>query len=274
MAEWRADYHMHTTVSDGHCSMKRMCERAIELGLEEIALTDHFEIYTPGFDAAAHGCHVFDEKRLDHYFSEYQSCKRLFEGKIRLKRGIELGQPQVDSEYSQKIMSSYEFDYVIGSVHKLNNIDLAFADYPNIDLERITKQNLEMLFEMTDQYDFDCIGHIDLIKRYAAVKGVTVHLRDYPEQLGSILSRAIERGKGLEINTSGMRQAAREALPSLQILKYYRKLGGEILTVGSDAHIDIDLGKGIQEAKQLALEAGFRYLALYTNRKPEFYPIS
>ena len=83
-----------------------------------------------------------------------------------------------------------------------------------------------------------------------------------------ILRRLAERGKALEINTSGIRQSPKEALPSVKILEMFKEAGGRYLTVGSDAHLSKDVGADFDTARQMALEAGFRHIALYEQRKP------
>ena len=119
-----------------------------------------------------------------------------------------------------------------------------------------------------DTCDFDSLGHVDLVKRYAANHGIRVDLAEYQDQLMPILRRLAERGKALEINTSGIRQSPKEALPSVKILKMFKEAGGRYLTVGSDAHLSKDVGADFDTARQMALEAGFRHIALYEQRKP------
>lgn len=273
-----ADYHIHSRLSpDGHCSMIDLCETAVKLGLTEVAMTDHFEFYTPDVDQSKGGKPVFfypfNQEYLDRYFSLLQQCREALGDRLRILSGIEIGQPYVNPDYAREIMAHNSWDFVIGSVHKLDNIDLGQMDYPEIDLNQLAERNLSLLYRMADQEDFDVLGHVDLIKRYAARRGVTVHLRDYPDQLMSIFRRLAERGKGIEINTSGIRQEAGEALPSLEILKLYRQAGGEIVTVGSDAHVLEHLGKDFDIVADMLRQAGFSYLTRYRSRVPEFYPL-
>lgn len=186
-----------------------------------------------------------------------------------LKAGVELGQGQLDREWEKTIIDLFPFDFIIGSVHKMDNVDMgkmAFAD--EAQTKRIIQQNLEYLWELVDTCDFDSLGHVDLVKRYAANHGIKVDLAEYPDQLMPILRRLAERGKALEINTSGIRQSPKEALPSVQILKMFKEAGGRYLTVGSDAHLAKDVGADFDTARQMALEAGFRHIALYEQRKP------
>ncbi len=271
MSGVRADYHMHTHYSpDGHCSPRQMCLAALEKGLTEIAVTDHFEFFTDGLFSDG----KYQTETLAACYQELDACAEEFSGKLAVRKGVEIGQPQTDPDRAAEVLAALPYDYVIGSVHKLKDIDLGLVDYPDEVIPGRVRENLAMLYELADQYDYDCLGHLDIIKRYAAVHGKKIDLMDWQEELERILRRAIERGKGIELNTSGLRQAAHEALPSLKVLKLYRSLGGEILTVGSDAHFERDVAAGFETACEMALEAGFRYLAVYQNRKPTFYPIA
>ncbi len=142
---------------------------------------------------------------------------------------------------------------------------MAFAS--EAETEHIIQQNLEYLWELVDTCDFDSLGHVDLVKRYAANHGIRVDLAEYQDQLMPILRRLAERGKALEINTSDP-PVPKEALPSVKILKMFKEAGGRYLTVGSDAHLSKDVGADFDTARQMALEAGFRHIALYEQRKP------
>lgn len=266
-----ADYHMHSISPDARLPMEKMCLAALARGLTEIAVTDHFEFYEP--DYTSKEVLLFHGDYLKDYFEQYAYCTQKFAGKLIIRSGLESGQSMTNPSYAAEVLGSNHFDYVIGSVHKLFNVDLCFKRYSEKTNEGIARKNLEMLYDLADTADFDCVGHIDLIKRYAFRQGECVSLMKYEHELTAVLKRVIERGKGLEINTSGLRQGLGETLPGLDILKLYRSLGGEILVVGSDAHNDNDVGADFEAAHALALEAGFTKLALYQDRKCSFYSI-
>ncbi len=265
-----ADYHMHTTFSpDGHNTPREMCLAALEKGLTEIAVTDHFEFFHKAVNADAR----YSKEIIGAGQKALDACRKEFSGRLTIRNGVEIGQPQVDPSRAAELLSALPFDYVIGSIHKLDDVDMGQMDYPDEGISGRVHQNLSMMVELADRYDFDCLGHVDLIKRYAAIRGKKIDLMDYRELLEPIFKRVIERGKGIEINTSGLRQPAKETLPSLEIVKFYRSLGGEILTVGSDAHCTKDVAADLDAAREVAKEAGFRYLASFEKRKPSFYAI-
>lgn len=96
---------------------------------------------------------------------------------------------------------------------------------------------------------------------------------DYADDLTAVLKRVIERGKGIELNTSGIRQDVGEMLPGLSVLELYKSLGGEMITVGSDAHNPHDVAADLEAGYQLLKQAGFSSVCSFENRKPIFHLI-
>lgn len=256
------DYHMHSNISpDGSSSMKYMCTSAIDKGLKEIAITDHYEFY---IDGAAE--YRFNKTYLDNYFRTINECKEMFGDKLIIKKAIELGQQHLQLEKSTRMLQLYKFDFVLASVHKIKKLDLSQINYNYRILDIYCKRYLEHLYELVDKGDFDCLAHFDLIKRYAAIKNVKADLSKYKIELSQIFRRLIERNKGIEINTSGFRQGLDEPLPSLEILKMYKSMGGNIITVGSDSHNPIDIGRDFEKAYDMLKMAGFDGIYTFENR--------
>ncbi|HHY25341.1 MAG TPA: histidinol-phosphatase HisJ family protein [Desulfitobacterium dehalogenans] len=261
------DYHMHSlNSSDAHDEITALCKKAIPRGLQEIAITDHFE--------PSSGNEQYLQYNGKKYFSEISEARQRFEGKIKIKSGVELGQPHRFPKHSLKLIEEYPYDYVLGSAHRLpNNVDFGEVHYTPENLAAYCENYLIELKTLAQWDHYDCLGHLDLVKRYAANYQLRANLMDYQEQLAEILKIVIQKGKGIEVNTSGLRQAAGECLPGLDIIRLYKELGGEIATVGSDAHWAEDVGKGIPEGMELIRRAGFSYVTVYTNRKPTMIKI-
>ncbi|AFM00057.1 histidinol phosphate phosphatase HisJ family [Desulfitobacterium dehalogenans ATCC 51507] len=261
------DYHMHSlNSSDAHDEITTLCDKAIARGLQEIAITDHFE--------PSSGNEQYLQYNGKKYFSEISEARQRFEGKIKIKSGVELGQPHRFSKHSLKLIEEYPYDYVLGSAHRLpNNVDFGEVHYTPENLATYCAIYLLELKTLAQWDHYDCLGHLDLVKRYAANYQLRANLMDYQEQLAEILKIVIQKGKGIEVNTSGLRQSSKECLPGLDIIRLYKELGGEIITVGSDAHWAEDVGKGIPEGMELIRRAGFNYVTVYTNRKPTMIKI-
>jgi histidinol-phosphatase (PHP family) len=262
------DYHMHSSNStDGKNSVIEMCQKAAEIGLNEIAITDHFE--------PVEGNEEYKQYNPEYYIFDVMKARAVYKNKLKIKTGVELGQPHMYPEYSTRLIESYPYDYVLASAHKIpGDIDVGEIDYKNADVRYYCKQYLRQLKKLAQWNRFDCIGHLDLPKRYAAIHGIVISLMEYREDLEEIFKILIQNGKGIEINTSGLRQHSKSCLPSLDIVKLYRYMGGEVITVGSDAHSAADVGKGIEEGIEIAREAGFEYITVFNNRKPEWKRIA
>lgn len=262
-----ADYHIHSRLSpDARDYMEDLCKMAIQKGLREIVFSDHFEFYTPD-----HHGYPFNQEYLNRYFAMLDACRQTFEQQIIIKSAIEIGQPHCNLDYAHEILSNNKFDYRIGSVHKMGNVDLGEYDYPNIDVDQLCQTNIQRLYELSASDLYDCLGHIDLIKRYAYRNQVPFDMDEYLDELTPVLKNVIQKGKGIEINTSGLRQEVGRAMPSLAILKLYRQLGGEVITVGSDAHIVKDVAAGFSEAVELLETAGFSAYATFQNGVPTLH---
>lgn len=263
------DYHIHSFHStDGHDSIFEICKRAIKIGLKEIVITDHFEPTPTNIDYTPY-------KPYD-YWLDVALANEYYKKDLRVKIGVELGQPHLFMASSEALTKSLPYDYVIGSAHKFpTGMDCSEINYMDYSIEDICELYLNQLKELAKTADFDCIGHLDLIKRYCTeTYGQRITLAVQRELLSEVFKILIARGKGIEINTSGLRQFPKETMPGVDVLKIYRDLGGEILTLGSDAHFAKDVGKGIKVAVENAKQAGFRYLTLFNSRNPEWININ
>lgn len=259
---------MHSVNSrDGKNTITDMCAKAISAGIDEIAITDHFEPMS--------GSRNCPEYKPERYFLDILKARYIFGREVKIKSAVELGQPHIYPEYSQRLIDTYPYDYVLSSVHKMKD-DTDFGDiaYTAENVSNYCVKYLKELKLLAQWNQFDCIGHLDLVKRYASQYNIKADFMNHKDMLEEILKIVIQNGKGIEVNTSGLRQSAKECVPALSIISLYRELGGEIITVGSDAHIATDVGKGILDAIEIIELAGFNYLTVYTNRKPSMIRIS
>jgi histidinol-phosphatase (PHP family) len=262
------DYHIHSSHStDGNDTVFEICKAAIKRGLREIVVTDHFE---PTINNRSYPIY----KPYD-YWLDVALANEYYKKELKVKIGVELGQPHLFLDTSGALTKQIPYDYVIGSAHKFpSGLDCSEINYLDYNIEDICNIYLLELKELAETADFDCIGHFDLIKRYCTnIYNKRITLSVQLELLTEVFKILIAKGKGIEINTSGFRQTPKETMPGVDVLRIYRELGGEILTLGSDAHYAKDVGAGIQTAIENAKEAGFKYLTLFDSRKPEWVSI-
>ncbi|MDE7122620.1 MAG: histidinol-phosphatase HisJ family protein [Oscillospiraceae bacterium] len=273
------DCHTHTNFSpDSDADPFRMYNRAKEIGLKVWAITDHVELcryYSQDFYQT--------EPRNEEDFFDYASIfedsvfrnqrwQSLFVNHAKQYKdmifcnGIELGEPNADFQLAEKLYQDQRLDFVIASLHELpDRLDFYFLDYQQENIRELLEQYFAILLEITKHNCYDVLGHLTYPVRYLAEAGIEISMQDYRDCIAEILKSVISHGKGIELNTSGYRQAYGKPFPDEELLRLYRDLGGKILTFGSDAHCPEDLGKGIPEGMALAKACGFEYAAYYLN---------
>lgn len=255
------DYHTHSKYSmDSQAKPEDVCRAAVQKGLQEIAVTDHFDP-----TAADEDCRKNYD--ADAVQAEIMRMKEQWQGKLKVLYGLELGQAHKYQPAAERILTR-PFDYVIGSMHNIEgDIDLALVRYSGFNYDVFEQYYRELLALSREAY-YDCLGHIDYPKRYAAVQKFPYTERRYMDYIRQILKNVIEGGRGIELNTSGLRQQVGTTMPSKSILKLYRDLGGEIITTGSDAHVPHAVGQNMADAQELLRTLGFRYITTFEARKP------
>lgn len=254
------DYHIHSVnSSDSETRLAAACEAAIVRGMGEIAFTDHADF---GPDDVPDYFHPVE------YLAAIERCRARYEDRLTIRAGVEMSEPHIFVQQLEDVLAAGEFDFVIGSAHYAVGMQ---AGWKPAFFEQPLRQGYEAYFQqvvrLAEEGDFDVLGHIDLIKRDAFKFGQPY---DGPEPYADLIRTAlraiVERGKGIEINTSPLRLGLSEPCPSLEILRWYRELGGEILTFGSDAHTADDIGAGFDVAIEMARTAGFTRVARFENR--------
>lgn len=239
--------------------MEEVCLKAIEKNIKEICFTEHFSL-NPA--APTYG-HI----NFDKYLHEIRDCREKFAEQLVIKAGIEICEPHLLKEKYQETLNPLELDFILGSVHNINNQKL--RKYLEInDKDAVYRGYFTELYEMVCVADIDVLAHLDLMKRYASAQFGNYYFPHFKEILAAILKKAIDRNIGIEINTSGMRGKLNESLPSMDVLDLYKDLGGEILTIGSDSHFVDSVGSHMSEAVELARQCGFNYIFKYEKRTP------
>ncbi len=262
-----ADYHVHSCFSsDSTASMEEMAEKAIALGMSKICFTDHMDYDFP----EKYGLpFVFNP---DDYFKKLDEISDKYRSRIKILKGIELGlQPYLAPRYRQ-LLDQYDFDFAIGSSHLVDGMD---PYYPEYWINKSTEEGIETYFRsITDNVkafsEYQVYGHLDYIVRYAPDKNHSYTYEKYAGIIDEMLKTIIDHGKGIEINTSGYKYGLKFAHPRTDVLKRYKELGGEIITIGSDGHSPEHLGYDFPIAEQVLLSLGFRYYVTFEGKKPIF----
>lgn len=256
------DYHVHSTCSaDAQSPMAEVCAAAVERGLTEIAFTEHLDMQP---DDPGYGFHDYGR-----YLAELQAARSRFGERLTIRCAIEVSW-QVEFERELRAyLAPLQFDFMIGSVHSVGKEFMWLREfYERHAPDECYRLYFEEMVRAARSGLFDSLGHLDVPKRYHRnVYPRPFRYADYRDGVDAVLRAAVESGTGIEINTSGLRQGLDETLPTLDVLRRYRELGGEILTVGSDSHRAEHVGSHVQDAYELARAAGFRAIATFARRR-------
>ncbi len=254
------DMHVHSTFSfDGQSSIQQECHAAYKNGLQGICFTEHFSM--DELDVSYNILNYTD------YYKKVCNQQKNYANKLWIGCGLEIGEPHLE-KYKvalKRAIQNIQLDFIIGSIHNIYSKKLRlFMNKKNKD--EIYQAYFQEILHMVEISDIDVIGHLDLAKRYVFAEHGNYDFFRYRETIKKILQCAIMRGIGIELNTSGWRNAVNETYPSAKILSLYKELGGKYITLGSDAHDNKNIGHDFIRAKNVLQMIGFKETYRYCNR--------
>ena len=279
------DCHTHTQFSvDSEANIDLCVQRAAELGLAAYAITDHCECN--GWYEKEHYpeetwylCESFGYAAdFENSVSAVTALKEKYGDRLNLICGVELGQILHDTEAAKIVNADSRVDFIIGSVHQvMGEQDFYFIDYEKMTMDEIydlLERYFREAYEVSKTDLFDVFGHITYCLRYMKQRnGINADISRYDDIIAETFRNLAQNGKGIEINTSGIRQGFGDCFPNLKYAKMFRDMGGEIVTIGSDSHTVEDIAANSADGIALAKAAGFRRLAYFRKRKPYFIDI-
>lgn len=261
------DYHVHTSYSaDCAVPMARMALAAQSAGIKEICFTEHIDIEAPGETSF-----VVD---LDAYRAGFLEVQRAFPD-LTLRFGIEAGLDLSTIEKMTDMLEDQPLDYVVGSQHLVFGLD----PYHNTIWERYTQHEIYNEYmrtgiECAAACDFyDVLGHLGYIGKFCPFEDKLMRYSDHSDAIDTLLKTLIDKGKGLEVNTNGLLMTT-STMPETPVIARYYELGGEIITIGSDAHREDIVGLAVQKTLEMLRQIGFCYVCAFDRRKPRFIPIA
>lgn len=259
------DSHVHTENSvDGQDSLEKICKTALERGVMGFAVTDHYE------------CERVQELGCDQIEETFRALPRFqeeYKGRLRITKGIELGQPQEALDAADSILARHpDLDVVVGSFHNgAPALDVSQVDFNDHDVRvsDVLAYYFKGCYDLAVWGKFDVMAHFGYPERYIWGRyRIPVDFTPYEDLILATLQRLVQDGKALEINTAGYRQGLGKTIPVLRIIRQYRELGGELVTLGSDAHRAEDIAADFEVAMDILTGVGYRYFAFYRERQP------
>jgi histidinol-phosphatase (PHP family) len=268
MKSFFPDSHTHTHQSkDSDATMGQYCERAISLGVDYLAFTDHIDL--DPLDVS-YGYYDFDRARR-----EFEAARAEFRGRIELAFGAEVSCQRSLIEDARKSIEGRPYDLVIGSIHILDGMggDISSREgtpeiFQRYGPRKIMEKYLDELEFSVDCGLFDVMGHIGIPRRHGMKYLKDFDMSPFEEQTERIARKMAQSGVALEVNASGLWQGPGETYPAMDFVKRFMKCGGTRITVGSDAHGLANVGRCVPEALEALRKTGVTKITVFRNRRP------
>jgi histidinol-phosphatase (PHP family) len=245
--------------------MESYVKKALSAGLKEICFLDHLTLGEPGNRLS------MTPDEVPFYFQAVSQIKYRYREAISVKAGLEIDYNPEHISLFNAIAESFSFDVIGASLHFPAGVDVVSRKagwsngYNETDL--VYGLYLEHLDKMIDNDYFDVVCHLDLVKKFGRRPS-----GNFEKDLDYIVAKIAKKKIAVEVNTSGYDYPAKEAFPSLYILKKCRKAGVGI-TIGSDAHAPESIGRHYDKALLLIRSAGYGHVCVFTERKRSEVPI-
>lgn len=255
-----ADFHTHTGFSsDSDQPMEGALQALMNKGIKTVCFTEHMDMDYPG------GEFILDTAA---YRARVEELREKYRGRIEILFGVELGLMDYLAPRLNDYVAQWDFDFIIGSSHLVDGVDPYYPEYftEHGDYNGILRYFESILANISAFGEFDVYGHLDYVVRYSSAK--SYRPADYTELLDEILKKLIGMGKGIELNTAGLKYGLGWAHPHPELLRRYRELGGEIITIGSDGHKAEHYAWDFDRAGDILRNAGFDHYTVFRNRKP------
>ncbi len=256
------DLHLHSEYSwDAQQKIPAIVKKAKEKGIFYAGITDHVDF----IGKAPKGADNFDYKGRKE---EIIRLRKEFPG---LLMGAEIGEPHIYRGEYGEFLKEKNFDYLVGAVHFRGNETPVYDRYfySRSSMDDAYREYFAEVRKLVEYGKFDILAHLDLVHRRGANFNKDYSYEKFSAEIKPILKTMVEKNIGLEINTSGLRRDAKDTLPSMDAVKAYVEAGGDIITVGSDAHKISDTFLGIEKAYGSLDAAGVEEITVFKNRKPE-----
>lgn len=269
-----ADIHLHSVYSfDGESTVDDICLSAIEKKLSFIAITDHME--APEIKLGDRSVYGNMVRQITKSVEDATAAGEKYRDKIKVLRGMELGEPMHNPKMTEKALDIADFDFVLASVHNLRDEeDFYYLDYSAVDIDELLKRYFNELLETAENADFDSLAHLTYPLRYVVKRtGKRPDMDRYSDIIDNIFRALVQREKALEINTSGLFDDIKTTLPGIDLIKRFKELGGKYVTLGSDSHNRENVGRGIEKGIEQAKICGFEHFTIYEKRQPKMIEI-
>lgn len=258
------DYHLHTAHSaDCQTPLTTMARAAKAVGLDEICFTEHYDI-----DPYDIGYAFYDDAAYEKSLAQARAATGL-----TIRKGIEFDYQTRYAERLQQRIDAIPVDFRIGSVHCVfaRMVRAAIVDrgFPLMAVYREYFAEIRALIRTGLP---SVLGHLDYVGKTCFDLIGDNQPADYLAQMMEICRLLVRYDVGLEVNSRYM-DRGQPVVPPVAVLETYRRLGGRIVTLGSDAHTREAVGAGLDVGCRMLRQAGFTEYCSFEKLTPSFHPL-
>jgi histidinol-phosphatase (PHP family) len=280
------DYHIHL-IDDSFLDrcpynlkqIEKYLREAQAKGIEEICFTDHCNRFMEFKEYMSELIKPGEENPSTAWISEqfYEPLERYAEAIYQaqqkgwpVKMGLEIDYLPRGHELIPTILRPYPFDYLLGSIHYIDNWGYDVSKdigWPEKDVEKVYYRYFALVHEAIGSKLFDGLAHLDLIKKFGHQPKRSL------EQVYQATAELLSQNRiCLEINSAGLRRGEKELYPSFEMLCMANKYKVAV-TFGSDAHYPKDVAAGFHLSVESCLKAGYQSITRFSRRQPENLPL-
>ena len=245
----KINMHIHSEYSwDSKMTIQNISSNLAKRKIRYGAITDHVEFDRESIDD------VIEKLKIRNYNIDEENKKR--EGKLTILKAVEVSEPHLYPEEVARL-SELDLDMIMGSVHQIDKTATTEEEI----VHAIYSYYNEMM-KMVEAGQIDVVGHLDYVRRYYSNGYSSLN------QLSELLHAIKEHNLVLEVNTSAKRRNNLVTFPSPMKLAYYKTIGGENVTIGTDAHSLEQLSDNLNQAEKLIKQIKLQPV-IYQKRKIE-----
>lgn len=276
-----AHNHLKNWSPDADQSLEELLNNAKKNGLYGIGISDHYDLGS----LDSYGSEwIFDIKK---YFNTHSTLRRSIEKRKvsddpGLLIGIEVGYRQSYEEEIQEVLTSGPYDNIILSIHMIDEYDPYHhqEEVYGRPQKELYSYFLKLLLRSVKRFpEVTTMGHFDYICRYSPDREVKVCYHDYPDEFDELFRTLIKHEIALEVNTGTVSALMNKgydlagAMPDSNVLRRYKELGGELITLTVDSHRPSHHMRYIPETLEYLRSLDIKRLCYFEEMKPLWYEI-
>ncbi len=261
------DMHVHTSDSpDADIPARELVARGLNMNLAGIGFVAHVDLDPEDY--------CYGGFKENTYNRSIELARREAANRILVLKGIEVGEPHIYEEQVKEIVDYSAYDFITGAIHSVEGAGMILGKsaYENANPLEIVERYYTETLQMVAEADMDILAHMGLFRRGLALAGLEHDFNElelWPDTILRILEIIIDRNISLELNTSGLRRRENITYPTPWILELYHRIGGTLITIGSDTHREPYVFFGLFDGRQLLIESGFKEVFCFENRIPK-----